>query len=71
MTFEPHRLAPLHVKDDTVAVIDGRIDRLLAGPAGQLEEFAPVELVQPGQSLLHLVGANQAPVDIRHTWRFA
>ena len=70
MTFKPHRLAPLHVQDDAVAIIDGRIDGFLAGLAGQLKEFTSVKLVKPGQSLLHLVGANPAPVDMSNICRF-
>ena len=70
VAFKPHRGAALDVQDDAVPVVEGRLDGFTAGSAGQLEEVVPVQLVQPGQALLHLAGMHPAAGDMRDVRRF-
>ena len=48
-----------------------RLDGLTPDLASQLEELVPVQLVQPGQSLLYLDSMDPAASDMRDVRRFA
>jgi hypothetical protein len=70
MTFESHLVPALNVQDHAISIIEGWLDGFRAGLDGQLEELAPVKLVQPGQMLLHLVRMHPATFDMRYILRF-
>src|SRR5580658_2658166 len=71
MAFESHLVALLDVEDDAVPIVEGRLNRFPAGFRSQLQEFVSVELIEPGQTLLHLVRVYPATQDVLHIRRLA
>jgi hypothetical protein len=59
--LESHLRAPLHVKEDTVAVISRRDDGFRPYLVNELQELGAVKLVQPGELRSHLGGMGAAP----------
>lgn len=66
MTLEPHPSPPLDVQDKAIPVIARRYHRLGARLGRELKERAAVQLLQPGQSLPHVVRMDPATRDPRH-----
>ena len=66
VTFETHLCSLLHVENDSVALIACRHDRAGLDTVCQLKETGTVEPMEPGESLLYLMGMNPPTRDALH-----
>jgi len=66
VAFETHLCSLLHVENDSVALIACRHDRAGPDTVCQLKETRTVEPMEPGESLLYLMGMNPPTRDALH-----